>query len=1092
MPKAKKINRKKATTNLATWNVHGHIKEKVRREELAQDMMERKISIAGIQETRWKENATCPEDGGIIYNLNHDGADYLGLGFYVSNEWVPRLVSMKIVTSRIAVARFSAYDENSRRGDLVIINIYGPTMMRRKDNPGITEAFYNELRRIYDLERQGALSIFIVGDFNSKIGMRGNEDEEDFMGQYGKGERNENGEDLRDFLETTQLYLANTHFKHRDHHVATWHGGRPSRNNRRRKEHESPGIHNQIDYIAVPKREINLITDARAYNCMRVRSDHSMVVASVLLHALYKLKPVKRNTSPIRDLGLLATDEELRTDYENVVAGKLGEPAAEIAAEERYEQIKKIVRETADETLPIAPRKEYGKIRFFDDKEIKRLSDKQRRLTRNLYRMKGKKTKTKRKRVKKERNLVFKELRARQKYLNEERMKSIATELEENKGNSRAFEFARIMSKNKTESFALEDEEKATLHNKQQKLTAVLRFYEDFFNREDANALDPWRGAPRPLEKIVDAAEVSIAAKRLRNRRALGPDEVAGEHIKYGGETLHKAIADMFNSIFTRHETIMELKQGYLFPLNKPDKLKIVSNTRPLVFLPTLRKVMSSIVLHRIMPKVNEYVSLNQHAYRSKRSTTESIWTTQWLYAMSERYEERIHLMGIDLSKAFDCLDREKLMRILEEIGITDDELRMITFLLAETKLQVKIGADKGEIFDTTIGTPQGDALSPVLFLVYLEHILRTNEANHNLMLQREITFAYADDVNFATIDADMRRTAMHNGLENAQRIEGCQCAACRAYEMEIALQEDMAEYNMTMNIGKTEHHEFTPGKKPEMAILRSYIEREKELKNRKAKAQAAFNAMQRIWMRGLPISIETKVRLYNCCVKSRLLYNAGATAYTQIQLDKLDSFHRSHLRRMLGVFYPNHIGNKEVYEQTKTGPISAEIVELRWTALGHNLRLPQDTPANKVMIQYYRRRMNNLEEVRKTSRRGRVLTTIPRLLQLDLQRLSKTSCFNNFNIHELSSGTDLATLRLKAQNQQLWRKGVDAVTEAYKRKWNDRENKKTRYNPAVAQQGGGGQQGGARRGRGRGRPRGRGRQHGQRSITAYFDRMEI
>ena len=106
MPKAKKINRKKATTNLATWNVHGHIKEKVRREELAQDMMERKISIAGIQETRWKENATCPEDGGIIYNLNHDGEDYLGLGFYVSNEWVPRLVSMKIVSSRIAVARF--------------------------------------------------------------------------------------------------------------------------------------------------------------------------------------------------------------------------------------------------------------------------------------------------------------------------------------------------------------------------------------------------------------------------------------------------------------------------------------------------------------------------------------------------------------------------------------------------------------------------------------------------------------------------------------------------------------------------------------------------------------------------------------------------------------------------------------------------------------------------------------------------------------------------------------------------------------------------------------------------------------------------
>ena len=124
-------------------------------------------------------------------------------------------------------------------------------------------------------------------------------------------------------------------------------------------------------------------------------------------------------------------------------------------------------------------------------------------------------------------------------------------------------------------------------------------------------------------------------------------------------------------------------------------------------------------------------------------------------------------------------------------------------------------------------------------------------------------------------------------------------------------------EYNMTMNIGKTEHHEFKPREKTQMTVLKSLIDREKELKSKKAKAAGAFNAMQRIWMRGLPISIETKVRLYNSCVncvKSRLLYNTDATAYTQIQLDKLDSFHRNHLRTLLGVYYPEHIGNMEVY----------------------------------------------------------------------------------------------------------------------------------------------------------------------------------
>ena len=66
--------------------------------------------------------------------------------------------------------------------------------------------------------------------------------------------------------------------------------------------------------------------------------------------------------------------------------------------------------------------------------------------------------------------------------------------------------------------------------------------------------------------------------------------------------------------------------------------------------------------------------------------------------------------------------------------------------------------------------------------------------------------------------------------------------------------------------------------------------------------------------------------------------------------------------------------------------------------------------------------------------------------------------------------------------------KGVDAIIEEYKRKWNNRENKRTRYNPAAASQGGGRQRA-ARRGPGR--PPGRQQQQGQRNMTRYFGRMQ-
>lgn len=1092
MPNAKKARRLRKTTYLASWNIQGRLTDQATREQLEEDMNEREIAIAGLQETGWKTTAAIKTlKGGTIHSVGSEDRDNRGLGFYVNQYWQERLVSIKSETPRIAVARFKANDPTRKKGDMSVINVYGPTQMRTINRPEEAEAFYEDIRRIYEKERRGTELIFVLGDFNSKIGRQESETDEEFMGKYGKGERNANGEVLKDFLSANNLYLLNTHFKHKDHHIATWHGGQPSRRNRLKRIHEGAGLHNQIDYIVTPKRNLKLVTNARSYTCMATRSDHSMVVASIQLSALYKLAPVKRNQQRPRDLRLLATNSELRTDYENVVSGALTSNSTEENLTARYEQIKKILTESAAETLPVAPRKEQGKIRLFDDSTMRDLSKQQRKLTKALYKLKGKKTRTRRQRIKTERNRIFKKLKERQRILKENHMQKIATELEENKGNSTAFEFARIMSKNTTTLFSLEDEDTAELFDKQQRHDAVFNWYKSFFNREDAEALDPWRGEARALATPINTEEIQEAASRLRNRRALGPDAIAGELIKYGGNTLHEIIANMINNIFERHETISEIKEGYLYPLNKSGKKRIASNTRPLVFLTTIRKIFSTLVLRRIMVKVDEYLSLSQHAYRAKRSTTESVWTTQWLHAMSERYQERIHISGIDLSKAFDCLDRKKLIDILIQYNLcTEDEIRMITYLLAETKIQIKIGQDIGEKFSTTIGTPQGDALSPILFLIYMEHIMRTFPTRE-YMTAREITFAYADDINFAYIDTDMNRTARHRDEELFRVQEGCECAACRSHRMEPKLEEHMRNYNMNMNVDKTEHHELIPGRKTTLTILKSNIDREKELKYRKSQAANSFNAMHKIWLRGTPITTETKIRLYNSCVKSRLLYNAGATTYTQVQMDQLDAFHRSQLRRLLGIYYPRHIGNRELYEQTKTEPISIEVLRLRWTALGHNLRLPKETPANRAMIQHFQRRTNNSEVIRKATRRGRLLTTIPRLLDKELKFLSDQARIDHFNISTLTTSHDLEILRLKAQNRVNWMKGVEAVTSAYKQNWTKREEKKPhRYNPDYQQEarGGGGRRGRERRGRGRGRPPSRALlPRGQQTITAYL-----
>ena len=1035
MPSVKKLIRKKNTTIFGTWNLNGKLREPLRQEELFEDMKSQKVSFAALQETMWDENvAVNGRNGEVIINFSSQDDGYRGLGFYISSEWKERLVTTKIVNGRMAVMRFRAFSETGNEGkaDLVIINVYAPTLMRAKGHPEITESFYHELEQLYQAEKKGTTSVFLTGDFNSKIGKLREEDGK-FMGKYGKGERNENGDILQHFLEENGLYLANTHFNHRDRQIASWHKVR---------------VHNQIDYIVVPRHMMKLFTDAKATAPQRYRSDHSLVIGKILFKALYKIRRIKREQEIKRNLNALV-HTDLTADFKNVVSGRLKhetEINPEMTAKERYELIKSTLKKSADETLPRAPVRVNGKIKYLDDEIINSLSKMQLRLTKQIYHSRGRINQEKKTKLRKKRGKVFKRIRERIKELNEKRIEELANELENSKGNRKVFEVARILTKNQDTAFSLYDKNSDRIYETAVMMKAITAFYSGFFAREGATQIPQWRGEPRALTKIITGAEVTKAAKKLRNHRALGPDNIAGELIKYGGEEMHAELAKTFNGIFENHEAIEELKEGYLFALNKPGKTRTAENTRPLVFLSITRKVLSSIVLQRISRKSDNFLSLSQHASRAHRSTTEVAMTAQWLSATSEKYAERIHIMGIDLSKAFDCIDRSILMQILEEYEIaTEDELRLIQYLISETKLQVKIGKTYGEKFYTIIGTPQGDALSPLLFLIYLEKIIRTANMQEYLT-QRDITYAYADDVNFALIEADEKRTDRHKDQQKYEAIAGCPCAACRAYALESYLPQHFAKYYMQMNVGKTTHVEFTEKNSSEVQLstVGNNVSGKHECAARIQSANSAFNSMQRIWLRRASISIETKMKLYNSCVKSRLLYNAGASAYKRTELDKLDAAHRRHLRRLLGVFYPEHISNEETYQRTKTRPISIDVIELRWTLLGHTLRLPNDTPGNKVITQYFQRRVSGNEEKRKTTRRGRILTTLPRLLQRDLrERLTNHERMKYFNVDDLDNGRHLVILRMRAERRDLWRDGVAVIVKKEHRQWTKRNKAK-------------------------------------------------
>ena len=129
----------------------------------------------------------------------------------------------------------------------------------------------------------------------------------------------------------------------------------------------------------------------------------------------------------------------------------------------------------------------------------------------------------------------------------------------------------------------------------------------------------------------------------------------------------------------------------------------------------------------------------------------------------------------------------------------------------------------------------------------------------------------------------------------------------------------------MQTSVGKATRVELKAGNSAE-AHLTKVGDNASGRRERKARAQSAnsaFNSTQRAWLRKAWLSVEAKTRLYSSCVQSRLLHNAGASAYKRAELDKLDAAHRRRLRRVLGVLYPEHISNEETYSRANATLIS-------------------------------------------------------------------------------------------------------------------------------------------------------------------------
>ena len=114
-----------------------------------------------------------------------------------------------------------------------------------------------------------------------------------------------------------------------------------------------------------------------------------------------------------------------------------------------------------------------------------------------------------------------------------------------------------------------------------------------------------------------------------------------------------------------------------------------------------------------------------QAGFRKGRRTRYQIANIHWIMEKAREFQKNIYFCFIDYAKAFDCVDRNQLWKILKEMGIPDHPTCLLRYLYAGQEATFRTRHGTMDWFQVGKGVHQDCILSPCLFNFYAEYIMR-------------------------------------------------------------------------------------------------------------------------------------------------------------------------------------------------------------------------------------------------------------------------------------------------------------------------------------------------------------------------------
>ena len=697
------------TLVLGCINVRGCSTIESKRCEIGSMFVKRKMDVLALCETKMKGKgeAEFGEVTGRISGVER-GRAREGVALLLSERMVKKVVSWKEVSSRLMWVRVRI-----GRECWAFVSAYGPGSEKTKEE---REGFWNELTECVDSLGKSSC-VVVLGDLNARVG---DEEIEGVVGKYGVPERNGSGESLLNMCVENDLVVGNSFFKKRMINKYTW-----ARVERGRVIERA-----LMDYVLITRRMIGRLKDVHVYRGMTAgMSDHFLVEGKMVVAKVWGKKLGGSRKEVVRVEELCKREKELEYQervqemYNTVKEREVG------AVEGEWGLFKDSVMGCASDVC--GKRIVGGGIRkgseWWNEGVKMKVEEKKRAYEEWLQcdsfesyeRYKEKKAEVKREVKEAKRAADFRWSQSFGSDYERDRKKFWKEVKRVRRGGSR------------NEETVKDGNGRSVKGNEARKRWA--EYFESLLNVEDDREADVLAIGGVELqvfgdenEREITKDEVERALRETKVGKAAGMDGVRAEMLKKGGVTVLEWLVRLFNVCFMLSLVPVDWVCACIVPLfkGKGDVCECC-NYRGISLLSVVGKVYGRVLINRIRDKTEMVISEVQGGFRRGRGCTDQVFVVRQICEKYLAKGKDVYFAFMDLEKAYDRVDRDAMWNVLRLYGVDGKLLDAVKSLYVDSKACVRVGNGMSEWFPVRVGLRQGCVMSPWLFNLFIDGVVR-------------------------------------------------------------------------------------------------------------------------------------------------------------------------------------------------------------------------------------------------------------------------------------------------------------------------------------------------------------------------------